>query len=72
MFRIVDLVVVAAHISLTTLGRLTFRLENGLSYNALAPFHPPVKAMLLSSSVMLCMSLVALVGVHSMEPSMVI
>ena len=60
----VDLVVVTTRMSLTTLGRLTFQLENGLSYNALGPFHPPVQVMLLSSLVMLCMSLV---GVRRME-----
>ena len=39
---IVDLVVVTVDIPLTTLGRLTFLLENGLSYNALGPFRSPV------------------------------
>jgi len=43
---------------ITTLGRLTFRHENGLSYNALGQFRLPVQVMLLSSSMMLCMSLV--------------
>ena len=64
----VDLVVVATHMTLTTLGRLTFRHENGLSYNALGPgpFHPPVQVMLLSSSMMLCMSLV---GLPPIEPT---
>ncbi|KAN0113980.1 hypothetical protein V8E52_007129 [Russula decolorans] len=46
--------------TITTLasGRLTFRRENGLSYNALGPFRLPVEIMLLSLSMMLCMSLV--------------
>jgi hypothetical protein len=48
-------VVIRAHKSLTTLGRLTFPHENGLSYNALGPFHPPLNVMLLSSSIMSCM-----------------
>ena len=61
----VDLVVMTVDISLTTLGRLTFLRENGPSYNALGPFRPPVKHMLLSSSIMLCMSLV---GVTPMKP----
>jgi hypothetical protein len=47
-----------ATITITTLGRLTFRHENGLSYNALGPFRLPVQVMLLSLSIMLCMSLV--------------
>jgi hypothetical protein len=64
----VDLVVVGTHMTLTTLGRLTFRHENGLSYYALGPFHPPVQPMLLSSSMILCMSLV---GVHTMKPSVI-
>jgi hypothetical protein len=38
--------------ALTILGRLTFQLENGLSYNALGPFHPPAQVMLLPSSMM--------------------
>ena len=41
-----------------TLGRSTFRPENGLSYNALGPFRLPVLVMLLSSLMMSCMSLV--------------
>jgi hypothetical protein len=45
-------------ISIMTLGRLIFRRENGLSYNALGPFRLPVAVMLLSSLMMLCMSLV--------------
>jgi hypothetical protein len=61
-----DLVVVAAHVTLTTLGRLTFRHESGLSYIVLGPFHPPVQSQLLFSSMMLCMSLV---GLPAMEPS---
>ena len=44
--------------TLTTLGRLTLRHENGLSYNALGQFRLPVPVMLLSWSTMLCMSLV--------------
>jgi hypothetical protein len=60
------LVVVTTNMSLTTLGRLTFRHENGLSFNALGPFCTPVEVMLLSSSMMLCMSLVG------MEPTQVI
>ena len=43
---------------ITTLGRLTFRRENGLSYNALGPFRLLVELMLLSLSMMLCMSMV--------------
>ncbi|KAI0276351.1 hypothetical protein BGY98DRAFT_705678 [Russula aff. rugulosa BPL654] len=35
---------------------LTFRRENGQSYNALGPFRLPVTVMLLSLSMMLCMS----------------
>jgi len=46
------------NITATTLGRSIFRHENGLSYNALGPFRLPVTIMLLSSSMMLCMSLV--------------
>jgi hypothetical protein len=46
------------NVTITTLGRLTFRRENGLSYNALGPFRLPVEDMLLSSSMILCMSLV--------------
>ena len=56
----VDLVVVIAEMSSTTHGPLTLLHENGLSYNALGPFHPPVQVMLLSSSAMLCMSLVVM------------
>jgi hypothetical protein len=48
----------ATDITTMTPGRLTFRHENGLSYNALDPFRLPVAVMLLSSSMMLCMSLV--------------
>jgi len=48
----------AVNITLTTLGRLTFRRENGLSYNALGPFRLPVEVTLLSLSMTLCMSLV--------------
>jgi hypothetical protein len=46
------------HITLTTLGRLTFQHENGLSYNVLAAFQLPVECMLLPLSMVLCMSLV--------------
>jgi hypothetical protein len=49
---------VANNISIMTLGRLRFRRENGLNYNALGPFHLPVSLMLLSLSMMLCTSLV--------------
>ncbi len=59
----------ATHITLTTLGRLTFRYENGLSYNAQGPFRLPVHIMLLSSSMMLCMYLV---GLPTLEPYQVI
>ena len=59
----VDLVVVTNQIALTTLGRLTFRHENGLNYNALGPFRPPVELMLLSSSIVLCTFLVGLTPV---------
>jgi hypothetical protein len=48
----------ATDICITTLGRLTFRRENGLSCNALGPFRLPVSVTLLSLSMMLCMSLV--------------
>ena len=61
--------VVITHIGITTLGRLTFRHENGLSYNALGPFHLLVQAMGLSLLMMLCMSLV---GVLSMELTQVV
>ena len=44
----VDSVVLPAEMTITTLGRLTFRRENGLSYNALGPFRLPVPIMLLS------------------------
>ena len=54
----VDLVVVATHMTLTTLGLLIFRHKNGPSYNAPGLFPAPVQVMLLSSSVMLYMSLV--------------
>jgi hypothetical protein len=54
----VDSVVMATNITITTLGRSTFRRENGLSYNALGPFRLPVEVMLQSLSMMLCMSLV--------------
>ena len=54
---------------LTTLGRLMFQHENGLSYNALGPFHPLAQVMPLSSLVMLCMSLV---GGPPIEPHWVI
>ena len=57
---------VAAHMSLTTLGRLIFRREYGLSYSALGPFRPLVRVMLLSSLVMLCMFMV---GVPLVEPA---
>ncbi len=62
----VDLVVVPAHKSLMTLGRLTFRHEYGISYNALGPFHPPVQLMLLSLSMVLRMYMV---GVPLVEPT---
>jgi hypothetical protein len=47
----------ATNVTIMTLGRSIFRRENGLSYNALGPFRLPVEVMLLSSSMMLCMSL---------------
>ena len=50
----------AANITITTPGHLTFRRENGLSFNALGPFRLPVPVMLLSSSMMLCMPLVGI------------
>jgi hypothetical protein len=62
----VDLVVVTTRMSLTTLGRLTHQHENGLSYNAPGPFHPPAQVTLPSSSMMLCMYLV---GMPWMEPN---
>ena len=52
----VDSVVQAINVSITTLGRLTFRRENGPSYNALGLFRLPVSVTLLSLSKMLCMS----------------
>jgi hypothetical protein len=52
----------ATNITITTLGHLTFRRENGPSYNALGPFHLPVKVMLLSLSMILCMYLVGSPG----------
>ena len=55
--------------SLTTLGRLIFLHENGLSYNALGPFHPLAQLMPLSSLVMLCMSSV---GFPTIKPDWVI
>ena len=45
-------------ITITILGRSTFRHENGLSYNALGPFRLLVPVMQLSSSMILCISLV--------------
>ena len=51
-----DSVVLPTNFTVTTLGHLTFRRENGLSYNALVPFRLPVEVMLLSLSTMLCMS----------------
>jgi len=48
----------APMVFITTLGRLTFRRENGVSYNALGPFRLPVEIILWSLSMMLCMSLV--------------
>ena len=50
--------VIVTIITITTLGRLAFRYENGPSYNALGPFRLPVHVMLLSLLMMLCMSLV--------------
>jgi len=47
-----------ANITLTTLGRLTLRHENGLSYNVLGPFRLPVAIMLQFLSMVLYMSLV--------------
>jgi hypothetical protein len=52
-------------IPLTTLGRLTFQHENGLTYNVLAAFRLPVDVMLLPLSMLLCMSLV---GVQLAKP----
>jgi hypothetical protein len=48
----------ATNITITTLGRLTFRGENGLRYNVLGPSRLPARVMLLSSLMVLCMSLV--------------
>jgi hypothetical protein len=62
----VDLVGVRTNTSLTILGRLTFRHENGLSYNVLGPFHHPVQVMPLFSSMILCMYMV---GIPLVEPS---
>ena len=62
---IVDSVVLTAIITIMTRGRSMFQHESGLSYNALGLFPLPVKVMLLPSSMMLCMSLVA---AASMEP----
>src|SRR6266446_7263244 len=66
---LVDLVVVTTHVGITTHGHLTFRHENGLSYNARGPFRLPVQVMLLSSSMMLYMSSV---GMPSVKPTSVI
>ena len=46
----------ATNIAIMTLGYLTFRRETGQSYNALGSFRLPVPVMLLSLSMMLCMS----------------
>ena len=54
----VDSVVMATDVTITTLGHLIFRHENGLSYNVLGPFLLVAQVMLLSSSMVLCMSLV--------------
>ena len=56
----VDLVGVRTNTFLTILGRLTFRHENGLSYNVLGPFHHPVQVMPLFSSMILCMYMVGI------------
>ena len=61
----VDLVVLA-YFSIMTLGRLTSRHKNGLSCNALGPFHPPVQVMWLFSSMILCMYMV---GIPLVEPT---
>jgi hypothetical protein len=53
------------NISITTLGHLTFRRGNGPSYNVLGPFRLPVSVMLLSSSMILCMSLVGSPGTEA-------
>jgi hypothetical protein len=45
-----------------TLGYLTFRHENGPSFNVLDAFHLPVQVMLLPSSMMLCTSLVGVLA----------
>ena len=45
---------------LTTLGRLTFQHENGLSYDVLAASRLPVEVTLLPLSMVLCMSLVGI------------
>jgi hypothetical protein len=50
------------NITIMTLGRSTFRPENGQSYNALDPLPLLVDIMLLSLSMMLCMSLVGSPG----------
>ena len=52
------MVLTAIITTITTLGCLTFRRENGLSSNALGPFRLPVPVMLPCLSTMLCMSLV--------------
>jgi hypothetical protein len=59
--HIVDSVVPMANITITILGCLTFQHESGLSYNVLATFRLPVKVTLLLFSMILCMSLVAVV-----------
>ena len=51
-------VVKATNSTITTLGRLTLRRENGLSYNVLGLYRHPVKVTPLSSLMVLCMSLV--------------
>ena len=61
-FLLDSVVTMTTNMTVTTLGRLTFRRENGRSYNALGPFRLPVEIMLLSLSMMLCMSLVGTWG----------
>ena len=61
ILRNLDSVVVAANLTITTLGYLTSRHDSGMSYDVLDAFRLPVVAMLLLSSMKFCMSLVEVV-----------
>jgi hypothetical protein len=60
-------VVLMEDITLTTLGRLAFQHENGLSYNVLGAFRLPVDVMLLPLSMVLCMSLVGVTSQTTLD-----